>query len=171
MVIIVGTCIIVVLCACVVFIARGVDMEAANAKFKPAKAKALKVLDGKSAQNICEFNCLKLIVLILTLSLSLSHTTPPSPHFCLLAMLLGILRNNKVKLDSDGVKRLILSVDDEKLNEQLMAQLLKFLPSKEEMQQLGTYKDKLSDLSDAEQFGAMVCAVVYFIVYYAVHAG
>lgn len=30
-------------------------MEAANAKFKPAKAKALKVLDGKSAQNICEF--------------------------------------------------------------------------------------------------------------------
>lgn len=71
-------------------------------------------------------------------------------------MLLGILRNNKVRLDSDGVKRLILSVDDEKLNEQLLAQLLKFLPSKEEMQQLGTYKDKLSELSDAEQFGAMV---------------
>ena len=71
-------------------------------------------------------------------------------------MLLGILRNNKVRLDSDGVKRLILSVDDEKLNEQLLAQLLKFLPSKEEMQQLGTYRDKLSELSDAEQFGAMV---------------
>ena len=70
-------------------------------------------------------------------------------------MLLGILRNNKVNFD--GVKRLILSVDDEKLNEQLLAQLLKFLPSKEEMQQLGTYKDKLSELSDAEQFGAIVC--------------
>ena len=71
-------------------------------------------------------------------------------------MLLGILRNNKVRLDSDGVKRLILSVDAEKLNEQLLAHLSKFLPSKEEMQQLGTYKDKLSELSDAEQFGAMV---------------
>jgi hypothetical protein len=44
------------------FVARGVDMEAANAKFKPAKAKALKVLDGKSAQNICEFVYLKLIL-------------------------------------------------------------------------------------------------------------
>ena len=72
-------------------------------------------------------------------------------------MLLGILRNNKV--NSEGVKRLIVSVDDEKLNEQLLAQLLKFLPSKEEMQQLGTYKDKMSELSDAEQFGAMVCHV------------
>ena len=49
------------MCVCV-FVARGVDMEAANAKFKPAKAKALKVLDGKSAQNICEFISLNLII-------------------------------------------------------------------------------------------------------------
>lgn len=40
-------------CVCL-SVARGVDMEAANAKFKPTKAKALKVLDGKSAQNICK---------------------------------------------------------------------------------------------------------------------
>ena len=71
-------------------------------------------------------------------------------------MLLGILRMEKVRTDSDGVKQLILSIDDEKLTEQLLAQMLKYLPSKEEMQQLGTYKDKLQELSDAEQFGAMV---------------
>ena len=61
------------------------------------------------------------------------------------------------KVDSDGVKKLILSVDDDKLTEQLLSQMLKYLPTKEEMQQLGTYKDKLHELSDAEQFGAMVC--------------
>ena len=72
-------------------------------------------------------------------------------------MLLGILRRDKVRLDSDGVRKMILSVDDEKLNEQLLAQLSKFLPSKEEIQQLGQYKDKMHELSDAEQFGAMVC--------------
>ena len=44
----------ILLCVFICAIARGVDMEAANAKFKPTKAKALKVLDGKSAQNICE---------------------------------------------------------------------------------------------------------------------
>ena len=72
----------------------------------------------------------------------------------------------KVRLDSDGVKQLILSVDDDKLNEQLLAQLLKYLPSKEEMQQLGTYKDKLHELSDAEQFGAVVC--LYALLCYCV---
>ena len=71
-------------------------------------------------------------------------------------MLLGILRMEKVRMDSDGVKKLVLSVDDDKLTEQLLAQMLKYLPSKEEMQQLGTYRDKLHELSDAEQFGAMV---------------
>ena len=75
-------------------------------------------------------------------------------------MLLGILKRDKVRLDSDGVKKMILSVDDEKLSEQLLAQLLKYLPSKEEMQQLGTYRDKIHELSDAEQFGAMVRIVV-----------
>ena len=80
-------------------------------------------------------------------------------------MLLGILRKDKVRLD-DGVKQMILSVDDEKLSEQLLAQLSKYLPSKEEMQQLGQYKDKLNELSDAEQFGAMVCGHWYIVAHW-----
>ena len=66
-------------------VARGVDMEAANAKFKPAKAKALKVLDGKSAQNICESICLRVCVrtmcydfVIPSLCVTLSHFFPVS---------------------------------------------------------------------------------------------
>lgn len=64
---------------------------------------------------------------------------------------------DKVRMDHTSIKNLVFSADDDKLTEQLLEQLLKYLPNKEEMQQLGTYKDKLSELSDAEQFGAVVC--------------
>ena len=73
--------------------ARGVDMEAANARFKPTKAKALKVLDGKAAQNICElkFQCTCSFLLVccwficslsfsLSLSLFLSLSLSPISH-------------------------------------------------------------------------------------------
>jgi hypothetical protein len=44
------------LCPFVMSTARGVDMEADKPKFMMTKVKALKVLDGKSAQNICEYH-------------------------------------------------------------------------------------------------------------------
>ena len=46
----------------------------------------------------------------------------------LVAILLGTLRMKHV-----DVRKLVLSVDDEKLTEQLLQQLLKYLPNKEEV--------------------------------------
>lgn len=54
------------------------------------------------------------------------------------------------------VRSLVLSVNDEKMTEQLLEQLLKYLPNREEMQQLIPYKSKINDLSEAEQFGVVV---------------
>ena len=51
---------------------------------------------------------------------------------------------------------MVLMVDDEKVTEQLLQQLLKFLPGPDQMKQLQDMKGVFKDLSDAEQF----CAVV-----------
>ena len=59
----------------------------------------------------------------------------------------------------------MLSVNDEKMTEQLLEQLLKYLPNREEMQQLIPYKSKISELSEAEQFGVVVRCVVLYMCY------
>ena len=59
-------------------------------------------------------------------------------------------------MDFADVRKLVLSVDDEKITEQLVEQLLKYMPNKEEMMQLTSYKEKINDLSDAERFGVIV---------------
>jgi len=43
------------LLSCVIPLARNLEVEQAKPKFKPAKIRELKVLDAKSAQNICKF--------------------------------------------------------------------------------------------------------------------
>ena len=67
------------------------------------------------------------------------------------AILLG-----QLKLGHAEIKRMVLMVDDEKVTEQLLQQLLKFLPGPDQMKQLQDMKGMFKDLSDAEQF----CAVV-----------
>ena len=54
-------------------------MEAAKPKFMMAKVKALKVLDAKSAQNICKDSYLSVCLLPYT-CLSVCPLTPPLPH-------------------------------------------------------------------------------------------
>jgi hypothetical protein len=78
---------------------------------------------------------------------------PPFPtlSFPPPALLLGSLR-----MDFGDIRKLVLSVDDEKLHEQTIEQLIKYMPNKEEMMQLLAYKDKMNDLSDAERFGVVV---------------
>ncbi len=68
-----------------------------------------------------------------------------------IALLLGSLR-----MDFNDIRVLVLSVNDEKCTEQLLEQLQKYMPNKEEMMQLTTFKDKINDLSDAERFGVIV---------------
>ncbi len=62
-------------------------------------------------------------------------------------------------MNFDDIRKLVLSVDDEKITEQVVEQLIKYLPNREEMMQLTTFKDKINDLSDAEKFGVIVSAV------------
>ena len=59
-------------------------------------------------------------------------------------------------MEYSAVRDLILSADDTKLSEQQLQQMLKCMSNKEEMQQLASYKDKMTDLSDPERFGVVV---------------
>lgn len=59
-------------------------------------------------------------------------------------------------MEYKDVRHLVLSCDGEKLTEQLLEQLSKFMPSKDEMIQLMSYRDKMNDLSEAERFGVVV---------------
>lgn len=130
------------------FVARS-QLEATTPKFKPAKVKQLKVLDSKTAQNICE--SIEHIV-ISTLQIKfyimyLYYSILTSP----IAILLGTLR-----MEYQDVRSLVLSCDGEKLTEQLLEQLAKYMPGKDEMIQLMAYRDKMNDLSEAERFGVVV---------------
>ncbi len=75
---------------------------------------------------------------------------PPPPHTHA-AILLGTLR-----MEYKAVRSMVLSCDPERLTEQLLEQLSKYMPSRDEMIQLMTYRDKPGDLAEAEQFGVVV---------------
>ena len=67
-------------------------------------------------------------------------------------------------MDFTDIRKLILSVDDEKVTEQLLEQFIKYMPNKEEMGQLMSFKDKINDLSDAERFGVVVSFSVCIVM-------
>ncbi|XP_020610093.1 protein diaphanous homolog 1-like [Orbicella faveolata] len=64
-----------------------------------------------------------------------------------------------LKLPHTEVKKLILKCDQVVLTESAINSLLKYLPSPEQMQQLGNMKDNLDDLSDPEQFACMLSGI------------
>ncbi len=73
-------------------------------------------------------------------------------------------------MEYKDVRNMVLSCDQERLTEQLLEQLSKYMPSRDEMIQLMSYRDKVSDLAEAEQFGVIVslcvCACVCACVCY-----
>ncbi len=79
-----------------------------------------------------------------------TYSSPPHT-----AILLGTLR-----MEYKAVRSMVLSCDKERLTEQLLEQLSKFMPSRDEMIQLMSYRDKTSDLAEAEQFGVVVSVCV-----------
>ncbi|XP_064637760.1 protein diaphanous homolog 2-like isoform X3 [Lineus longissimus] len=79
------------------------------------KAKQLRVLDGKSGQN--------------------------------LSILLG-----SVKVPYKEIKRRIIDMDEDNLSEELIEQLIKYMPSQEQMTTLQGFKNEYDDLADPEQF-------------------
>ena len=68
----------------------------------------------------------------------------------IVALLLGSLR-----MPYPEIRSLVLGVS-ESMTDQMLGQLLKYLPKREEMDSLAAYKSKISELSDAEQFAVVV---------------
>jgi len=64
-----------------------------------------------------------------------------------------------LKLPHHEVKKLILNCDQTILTESAVNSLLKYLPSPEQMQQLGNMKDNFDDLSDPEQFACLLSGI------------
>lgn len=66
---------------------------------------------------------------------------------------------SSLKLPHHEVKRLILNCDQTVLTESAINSLLKYLPSPEQMQQLGNMTDNVDDLSDPEQFACLLSGI------------
>ncbi|XP_069469093.1 protein diaphanous homolog 2 isoform X2 [Ambystoma mexicanum] len=86
------------------------------------KVKELRVLDGKSAQNLSIF--------------------------------LGSFR-----MPYDEIKNTILEVDEERLSESLIQNLVKNLPEQKELSALAQLKDEYEDLCEPEQFGVVMSSI------------
>ncbi|XP_010570735.1 PREDICTED: protein diaphanous homolog 2 isoform X3 [Haliaeetus leucocephalus] len=86
------------------------------------RVKELRILDGKTAQNLSIF--------------------------------LGSFR-----LPYEEIKNIILEVDEEKLSESLIQNLVKNLPEQTELNALAELKDEYNDLAEPEQFGVVMSSV------------
>lgn len=70
----------------------------------------------------------------------------------LAAILLG-----SIKVPYAELKRRIVEVDEEQLEVAQVEQLIRYMPEPEQMSQLAALKDEYDTLSEAEQFGVVVC--------------
>ena len=59
-------------------------------------------------------------------------------------------------MDFKDIRKLLLTMDEEKMTELIVEQFVKFMPTKDELIQLNSLKDKYDELSDAEKFGVVV---------------
>ncbi|XP_074962790.1 protein diaphanous homolog 2 isoform X6 [Phalacrocorax aristotelis] len=98
------------------------ESEEKKAAQSKKKIKELRILDGKSAQNLSIF--------------------------------LGSFR-----LPYEEIKNIILEVDEEKLSESLIQNLVKNLPEQKELNALAELKDEYNDLAEPEQFGVVMSSV------------
>lgn len=64
-----------------------------------------------------------------------------------------------LKLPHREVKKLIMNCDQVVLTESAINSLLKYLPSPDQMQQLGNMKENFDDLSDPEQFACLLSGI------------
>ncbi|KAM6299970.1 protein diaphanous homolog 2 [Aegotheles albertisi] len=98
------------------------ESEEKKAVQSKKKIKELRILDGKTAQNLSIF--------------------------------LGSFR-----LPYEEIKNIILEVDEEKLSESLIQNLVKNLPEQKELNALAELKDEYNDLAEPEQFGVVMSSV------------
>jgi len=62
------------------------------------------------------------------------------------------------------LKRRIVEVDEENLEVAQLEQLIRYMPEPEQMSQLAALKDEYDTLSEAEQFGVVVCNILCVIL-------
>jgi len=72
-------------------------------------------------------------------------------------MLLAAILLGSIKVQYTELKRWIVEVDEEKLEVSQLEQLIRYMPEPEQMSQLAALKDEYETLSEAEQFGVVVC--------------
>ncbi|KAM4664393.1 protein diaphanous homolog 2 [Discoglossus pictus] len=63
------------------------------------------------------------------------------------------------RMDYDEIKNIILQVDEEKLSESLLQNLIKNLPEQKELSSLAQLKSEYEDLCEPEQFGVVMSTV------------
>uniref|UniRef100_A0A8C6JU92 Uncharacterized protein n=1 Tax=Melopsittacus undulatus TaxID=13146 RepID=A0A8C6JU92_MELUD len=63
------------------------------------------------------------------------------------------------RLPYEEIKNIILEVDEEKLSESLIQNLVKTLPEQKELNALAELKDEYNDLAEPEQFGVVMSSV------------
>ncbi|XP_048243812.1 protein diaphanous homolog 2-like isoform X2 [Haliotis rufescens] len=71
-----------------------------------------------------------------------------------LSILLG-----SIKVPYKEIKRRILAIDDENLSEAMLEQLLKYMPTPEQMNQIASMKDQYNDLAEPEQFAVEMSTI------------
>ncbi|XP_053130395.1 protein diaphanous homolog 2 isoform X4 [Hemicordylus capensis] len=98
------------------------DTEEKKIALPKKKVKELRILDGKTAQNLSIF--------------------------------LGSFR-----MPYEEIKNIILEVDEEKLSEALIQNLVKNLPEQKELSALAELKNEYYDLCESEQFGVVMSSV------------
>jgi len=76
----------------------------------------------------------------------------------LLAILLG-----SVKVPYEEIRRRIVEFDEENLTSGLIEQLIKYLPSHDQMNQLAALRSQYADLAEPEQFVVVVRVVVFLL--------
>jgi len=84
----------------------------------------------------------------------LSCTVERDSWMCLAAILLG-----SVKVPYEEIRRRIIEVDEDNLTVGLMEQLVKYLPTHDQMNQLAALKSHYTELSEPEQFVVVVCVI------------
>lgn len=111
-------------------------------------AKELKVIDAKAAQNLSESKH--------RFALSLLIRAKIAPYSMLT---FPVIMQGSLKMSAEDIKTCILEVDETHLNENLLEQLIKYMPTQDALNKLANLKEDVNELHDAEQFALSVGSI------------
>lgn len=71
-----------------------------------------------------------------------------------------------MRIPHEEIKRRILEIDEEHLNEGLVQSLLKNMPEPETLKQVYALKDEFNDMNEAEQFCVQVSHIFFLSFFF-----